>query len=224
MLRHLRVNIWKSQSHWCCGNTNKSVLMVDSASKCAGAVILQQGGNHRRPHQNPQIQEKTKRNETDGNKKMSCQWKQLTVSRPEVQIDKQGGDLPRIWCWTRRWNTWCSSSLREPWNAFLSSSGWILVFNASWEGNTFMVLLSLTDMLVEAPFFFIFPRLARRCQWWERLIINIIPVSATVEPLGSVRFFSQQRQQIIPDIELQTFTRRKNKSTEVEKRLYPRLL
>lgn len=60
-------------------------------------------------------------------------------------------------------------------------------------------------MLVEAPFFFIFPRLVRRCQWWERLIINIIPVSATAEPLGSVRFFSQQRQQIIPDIELQTY-------------------
>lgn len=58
-----------------------------------------------------------------------------------------------------------------------------LVFNASWEGNTFMVLLCLTDMLVEAPFF-IFPRLARRCQWWERLIINIIPVSAPTEGDG----------------------------------------
>lgn len=36
-------------------------------------------------------------------------------------------DLPRKWCWNRKWSTWCSSSLHEPWNAFQKSWGWIFV-------------------------------------------------------------------------------------------------
>lgn len=64
------------------------------------------------------------------NKNISCQCIKLTDSRPEVLISKQG-DLPRIWCWIRRWNTWCSSSLHEPWNASRTSFGWIFVFNAA---------------------------------------------------------------------------------------------
>lgn len=43
-----------------------------------------------------------------------------TSSRPEAS----GRDLPRKWCWSRRWSTWCSSSLHEPWNASRKSSGW----------------------------------------------------------------------------------------------------
>lgn len=42
-------------------------------------------------------------------------------------------DLPRIWCWIRRWNTWCSSSLHEPWNASLTSSGLCWTLRDSWS-------------------------------------------------------------------------------------------
>lgn len=47
----------------------------------------------------------------------------LLVRRSSSRPEASGRDLPRKWCWSRRWSTWCSSSLREPWNASRKSSG-----------------------------------------------------------------------------------------------------
>lgn len=107
------------------------------------------------------------------NKNMSCL---CMDGRPKVLFGKQG-DLPRIWCWSRRWNTWCSSSLHEPWNAFRTSFGWIFVFNAarSLLGKSHIYgPLCLTALLLEGPFFFNFPKLDKRRQLFQCIILNIM--------------------------------------------------
>lgn len=78
---------------------------------------------------------------------------------------------------------------------------------ACWEGITSMVLLCLTALVEEAPFFFS-PRLDKRRQLFQRLIINIMlcfrwqkgadgAAQERLVPHG------QERYQIIPDVDLQ---------------------
>lgn len=52
----------------------------------------------------------------------------LLVWRSSSRPEASGRDLPRKWCWSRRWSTWCSSSLHEPWNASRKSSGCFFLF------------------------------------------------------------------------------------------------
>lgn len=81
------------------------------------------------------IEERARRGLATVATQVSVVWR--SSSRPEAS----GRILPRKWCWSQRWSTWCSSSLHEPWSASRKSSGWLFVsivttnWSEEWSGR-----------------------------------------------------------------------------------------